>query len=431
MRRASHFFPEDRRGAIALMTAILCPVLIGFVALGVEVGDWYQTRQAAQNAADAAAMAGALDLINGVSNLANASYFGTQNGFTNNATPYAGSVQGVSITSGYYNGSSFSTSGGSTNAVKATVSQTVPAYFSAVLGLGTMNVKVSAVALAQPAANACVLSLHNLSISGGPTVNGSGCYLDANGQAQSNGNSGTLNVKGFDASAGCTATNAMCSSSTFVHDWYAAPITDPFASLSAFSVNSGGGQVTVSSNKPATLAPYESNGNVAYGDVKVTGGQLDLQPGTYFFNTLTMNGGTMGCSTCTSSNDGTMGCSTCTGVNIVILATSNGLNINGGATIQLNANTANTKFPSLDTVLIYSRETDSVTVNGNSSSYFGGVVYLPDANVTWGGNGANSMNCTELIGGNITFSGNVASNFNTNGCPSSAVPKVLASVLVQ
>jgi hypothetical protein len=44
------------------VTVVALVPLIGFVALGAEGGSWYVTKQAAQNAADAAAYSGALKL---------------------------------------------------------------------------------------------------------------------------------------------------------------------------------------------------------------------------------------------------------------------------------------------------------------------------------------------------------------------------------
>src|SRR5450759_4518787 len=51
-----------RRGSVALVTVIALVPLIGVVALGAEAGSWYVTKQHAQNAADAAAYSGGLQL---------------------------------------------------------------------------------------------------------------------------------------------------------------------------------------------------------------------------------------------------------------------------------------------------------------------------------------------------------------------------------
>lgn len=53
---------KNNRGATILIIAITLPVLLGFAALAVDVGYMYATRNELQNAADAAALAGATQL---------------------------------------------------------------------------------------------------------------------------------------------------------------------------------------------------------------------------------------------------------------------------------------------------------------------------------------------------------------------------------
>lgn len=55
-------FDRNCRGAVAIIVALLAPVLVGFGALIVDVGVWYGTQIHLQNAADAGAMAGARTL---------------------------------------------------------------------------------------------------------------------------------------------------------------------------------------------------------------------------------------------------------------------------------------------------------------------------------------------------------------------------------
>jgi Flp pilus assembly protein TadG len=58
---------RDESGSVAVITAVCLVFLIGFVALVVDVGHLYSVRNELQNAADAAALAGARALfpING------------------------------------------------------------------------------------------------------------------------------------------------------------------------------------------------------------------------------------------------------------------------------------------------------------------------------------------------------------------------------
>jgi Flp pilus assembly protein TadG len=95
----------DRRGATAVMFAVTSIALAGLVGLGAEAGNWYVMKRAGQNAADAAAIAGALTL-------------GTASG----ASGCTGSLQTTAGTKGTtvagYNGFT-SGSGGATVTVQA------------------------------------------------------------------------------------------------------------------------------------------------------------------------------------------------------------------------------------------------------------------------------------------------------------------------
>jgi Flp pilus assembly protein TadG len=55
-------FRRDRRGVVAVMLAILLPVVIGAVELGVEPGVWYAIVRQDQSAADAAAITAAYEI---------------------------------------------------------------------------------------------------------------------------------------------------------------------------------------------------------------------------------------------------------------------------------------------------------------------------------------------------------------------------------
>src|SRR5215813_15670766 len=50
-------------GAVAVMTALTLPVLLGFTSLGVEVGHWYLVQREMQGAADASAISAASQWI--------------------------------------------------------------------------------------------------------------------------------------------------------------------------------------------------------------------------------------------------------------------------------------------------------------------------------------------------------------------------------
>jgi len=57
----------DRRGVTAIMFALMLPVVVGFIGMGVEVGYWYTSKRNLQGAADAGAVAGVYENLNGSS----------------------------------------------------------------------------------------------------------------------------------------------------------------------------------------------------------------------------------------------------------------------------------------------------------------------------------------------------------------------------
>ena len=53
---------NNQRGAVAIIFALCLIVLIGFVAIGTEVGRWYHVRAELSKAVDAAALSGAANI---------------------------------------------------------------------------------------------------------------------------------------------------------------------------------------------------------------------------------------------------------------------------------------------------------------------------------------------------------------------------------
>jgi hypothetical protein len=128
---------EDRGAAIAIAFAIGAVVFIGMAGIATEVGAWYLTRRQADNAADAAALAGALALAASADPLAAATNLATQNGFSN-----GGDVT-VTIshppTTGPYAGNS--------NAVEVSITKKQPLLISALFLSSEVIVQGRAVAL--------------------------------------------------------------------------------------------------------------------------------------------------------------------------------------------------------------------------------------------------------------------------------------------
>ena len=60
-------FRRDTAGVMAILVVLMVPVLVGFMGIAVDVGLWYTQKRALQTAADAAAIAGAFEIVNGSS----------------------------------------------------------------------------------------------------------------------------------------------------------------------------------------------------------------------------------------------------------------------------------------------------------------------------------------------------------------------------
>jgi Flp pilus assembly protein TadG len=118
-------------GYVAVMTALLLTVFMGFAAFAVDVGHWYLVGQQEQRAADAAAMAGVTYL-------------------PGNPTTAFTTAQNYSKINGFQNGVSATVVTPAVDAqptrLRVTVSQTVSNFFGSLMGVPTTKVARTAVA---------------------------------------------------------------------------------------------------------------------------------------------------------------------------------------------------------------------------------------------------------------------------------------------
>jgi uncharacterized membrane protein len=134
----------DRRGSIAVPTAITMTVLVGFSALGVDVGNMFADRRKAQSTADLAAIAAVSDLVNAGKTAADTV---ARNGYLNNAS--------FNIEYGVYTpnpqvapADRFTVaSAASANAARITLNTMTPLYFASVItGKDSYAIKTTATA---------------------------------------------------------------------------------------------------------------------------------------------------------------------------------------------------------------------------------------------------------------------------------------------
>jgi Flp pilus assembly protein TadG len=447
---------RSQRGSAAFATVIALVPLIGAVALGAEAGSWYVTRQQAQNAADAAAYAGALRLSCTIAGATcdtssvddRSKEFATQNAFCNAGDPGCATVlpsrisRAVQIDTGNYSAGSFTTpAAGTGNAVRARVSQQQPAYLTALLGLTTVNIPAQAIALVQNPSKVCGLALGPdpsgggaLKIGGNVTNNGTGCPLMSDASVQfASTPSFTGAGWGVYGASGCSPAGT-CASVSVAHNYFMPYALDPLQGLQSASFNTRTGNTNINSTKvtcpatnPLTGQPYPNgskcynlppnnssgaySGNFNWGTqdyVTFTGS------GTYFFYDASINitGATV----------------TGAAVNIVLLGTSS-LTINGG-NVDLTALANNTTYPALNGVLIDDQTTANVNIGGNGVIKLAGAMYFPKADVSFSGTTqpANTT-CSQVIAKTLTMTG--TPYLSTDACLPSTIAYTQVVALVQ
>jgi hypothetical protein len=418
-----------RRGSVAFATVIALVPLIGAVALGAEAGSWYVTRQHAQNAADAAAYAGALRLACSLAppctDTNTVDYrgkeFAAQNAFCNAGnTSYPGSKCPATLPSGTSQTVQVATltswNGTNGNFVQATVSQQQRAQLAAVLGFSTVTIPATAVASVKvPTHLPCVLATSGAITfqDASVNINAPNCGLASNNTTTGFNFKTGLNtapvVGSMSTAGGCSGNASLCGSVST----YNPQVIDPFSAL-----NTAMTSLTISKSCGSTLTPYTSS-NPCYNTLSGSNSSavnVINTSGVYFFSGLKLTG------------SGTL--STATGISAtIILLPNTSLSITGTNSMNITAPTTQPPTSSLPSQLqsvasyltdmaFYDTET-SPKIGGNSTMGGSGVFYLPNANpLNWKGTSTGQVStCTEVIAASITLSG--TPNFDNSGCPTS------------
>ena len=189
-------FCRDTTGAVAVMVVLLVPVLIGMMGLTVDVSLWYMSKRSLQNAADAAAVSGSMEIVNGNPTAAPtaAKTDAIRNGFDESD----GSLMAINIppTSG--------PNAGNADSIEVIITRPMPIYFLSLFidqsFVATARAVANAVAVQDEAA--CFVSLNETSraaIDFGSTqtqLTGCGIKVNSNFGQGVDGNQGALEVGG-------------------------------------------------------------------------------------------------------------------------------------------------------------------------------------------------------------------------------------------
>jgi Flp pilus assembly protein TadG len=401
---------RSESGQVLVLVTLSLFVLIGFVALAVDIGYLYNVRRRMQTAADAAAVAGA-NALQG-SNSANyqqaAKDVASLDGFatgSNNVTVTVGPpATPPNPTSGTY--------------VEVDIAQAVPTFFLGVIGYSTMNVSARAVAGAingpaciyalDPTANAA------LGISGSAPINSDcGVMVDSSSaSALSASGSATLNapltgIVGDAQISGSASVNPPPKTNV-------ASAPNPLAYLQEPTVGSctytgcsvsGSGNAAAACKSTTIGGVVYLNPGVYCGGISISGSSsVFFNPGTYI-----LDGGGLNASGSTTLN----------GSGVVFYDTADSSHSYGPITLSGSSH-ANLSAPTsgpLAGILFFQDPSvkggQGSTISGSSGSSFDGALYFPTTAVNYSGS-SGASGYTIVVADTITLSGSASMTIGNN-----------------
>jgi hypothetical protein len=401
-------FLHNKSGNIAIIAAILLPVLVGFIGLGTEVGYWHLTQRKLQQSADISAYSAGVRMRSGDSK-----------------SDYDAIAQEIAIKSGYDSSrgtitvSSPPVSGaytGDSNALEVVLTEFLPPLFTAVIRNEPTSINARSVVLVQNGSKACVLALDTsaskaLEVSGTANVGFKNCDLAANSLADDAFDlSGSASLKteciytvgGADYTSNLTLTSSDCK----VPKENSLYVADPYRDVAEPSIE-GPCDNRKNVGKPSgltTVNPIYNHSSGLKSHHYCSGlqlkGKVKFNPGLYI-----IEGGTFSASAGAQIEG--------TGVTFY-LTDGASMNLNGGATLNLAA-------PIIDPfsgILFFGTRSDSSishSVNGGSSSTFQGLVYFAAGHVSYNGGAGMSNGCTQVIANTIQLTGNATIGSDCSG----------------
>ena len=411
---------NDDRGNAMILGAAALPLLIGSAGLATDTIQWALWKRQLQRAADSAAIAGVYDRVANAGATTNARAAVDHDLTLNQRT-------NIALESGYPQVTfpANSGSGGYKNQVRVVLAIKRTLSFSSMfIDDAPLIVTTAQAATVGNSGEFCVLSLQNNSKTGIQATGSASVVMDCGMMT----NSTATNAAAGQGSASVTATTiAAAGGIQQSNNWdvdsyqpYSPALEDPYASLSPDSDDTS----TCSSNPP-NLAVGVSNdglvvsGGACYGALSVGSNRtLTLQDGAYFIHAGNVNiQGTINLINATlilSNKD--LGATT---------ATVGSLDMNAGGLINATAPTTG-KWAGMaiyqDRRAVDTAPTGNITasspnkINGNSTNKIRGVVYFPNQQLTYDGNGTGTATCTQFVAKRIYWSGNSGTNNFTKNC---------------
>lgn len=406
-------------GGAAIIMALMTPVLIGGLAFGAEIGGWELTKRQVQNAADMAAYAAGTQVRSGEDNdtiTAAALAVAQQSG-------YKGGDEGIVVESPPSSAPAAADGtdpNGNAAYVYVTLTQTAERNFTKFFASdSSVTFSSSALAHIENGRPACVLALHPsasgaISTGGSTNVTLSGCDIASNSISSS---AITATGNGSNVEADCiSAVGDVSINNTYDLDCPApianGPVTpDPYAGVAAPSVCTSTHTFNQFPNQGSGATRcYTGNG----GGVTVSSNVTLASNTTYVFRNTGNN-------TLTWRINGNR---TVTGTNVTLYFEGKwNVEANGNSLLNI---TAPTSGPYSGIALFGDRNSEvNMDLSGNNGAHVVGAIYSPNKNsdITYTGSSLayTAGQCTQVIGGTVTFSG--SSDFSTD-CSNSGTTEI-------
>jgi len=395
----------DRRGNVAIVSALALPALMGTFGLGTEVASWYANQRAMQNAADSSAIAAASNASASyaIEAKAVAAHYG-----------YVDGQNGVTVVAS--NAAACPTGGASCYSV--TISKPMPLILAQFVGYGGDTTlagspakRIRAIAVAKQGTVQrpyCLVALGQsgttIRSNGAPFADMSGCNLMSNGDATCNGHNLGADVgDAHGSNNGCGVTQNS-----------GAPVmSDPYSGLSSnIPPDPCGGTYPQEPAKKKGAALPGSNqfsGSYSWGSTVTVCGDMQLTGQTTISNsagptTLVIYNGDL------DLNGFTLQSTAGTGLTIVFAGDNSYSHVpTGGGALDYAAPTtgpwsgvAMYQAPNLSSGV-------DISAAGNSPTWnITGLVYAPHSSVTFSGavnKASNGLSCFALMVNDVTING--------------------------
>ena len=390
-------FGKDTHGGVLIYFAIVLPILLGVSGLSVDIGSWYASKRAAQAAADAGALAAALEVkrVN-------------QSSFADNIGESAITV--IATASASENGYDYGDgdtievnfppksgpNAGTAGAVEVIVRQPATVFLARIL-MDKAEITVAARAVAVGGvSNECLYALSEkgsaVSATGGAIVN-LPCGImsnspDKSSLAEQGGSCITAaSVKTAGGATGdCISPNAVTGMPK---------VNDPFGAMPAPTGYGGcdyNQPIKVNSGDTVDLDPGVYCGQISV----MSGGTLNFNEGLYVLDTAGLN----------VASDGVVNGSDVTFYLTEDSGQGDNINISAHAQVALSA-------PSdgdLPGVLFYQDRNSPTNIShnftGQATTSLKGILYFPNQNIKFAGGSATDPVPTIIVADTVQFTGN-------------------------